>query len=42
MTDDDGWAPEHGYTISSPYAPDGSEELKSIHSPVNPNFSTRI
>ena len=26
---DDGWTPEHGYTISSPCEPNGSGELKS-------------
>ena len=25
---DDGWTPEHGYTISSPCEPEGSGELK--------------
>ena len=29
MNDDDRWMPEHGYTISSPYEPDGSGELNS-------------
>ena len=27
-TDDDGWTPEHGYTISSPFKQKGSGELK--------------
>ena len=27
-TTDDGWTPEHGYTISSPCEPNGLGELK--------------
>ena len=28
QTTDDGWTPDHGYTISSPCEPNGSGELK--------------
>ena len=38
MYDDDGWMPEHGYTISSPGEPSASGELK-IKAWMSLNFS---